>query len=205
LITGEALCYDKKGDQYKDFALAAAMGVSYKSRSKTGGDIAQRRAVIDHRLNGEKHNWPDSVSVKQFIQIESSQGETLLSLQQDEAISPLLHLVQYGQGRIGYLATSDDLTLMQAAIDTMMAAVPAVVTPAGEQVVLTYQKERKQWVLHILSEADLEINIDSRFADPEKIVQLYPVSGWTATSARHPRGMRVRVTGRVPDRLIMLR
>jgi hypothetical protein len=145
-----------------------------------------------------------SAGFRNLVEYEPVDGETLARVMVDGQAKPLAHARQEGKGRIVYLATSEDIGLVRSVVDAMAGAAPAAPTPAGSQVVLTRQPQKKRWVLHLLADGDYTIDIDSRFATPAGVAERYPQAGWSASVEKTAKGIRIRVSGGASDRLLAL-
>jgi len=205
LVSGEALCYDEKGYPQKDFSLAGELGVACDSIQDWS-----RTPIRSVPIHVDKEEWrniplPQTFEPSRWVKTIPAKGETILSMEMDGEKVPLLHLSPLGRGEIAYLATSDNIALMQAVIDGMMGKVPISVQPANEQVIMTFQEAEKRWILHLIGDAELEITIAKPYAAPQRIERIYPEHGWSASSEVDGSHLTIHAGRGAENRVIVLK
>lgn len=198
LVAGDALRHDAQGREQKEFALADAMGVTFRGNESAGEGCEVSGSLPDGA-------GTPAVKVRGFVATEARQGETLLRVRRGEKAWPLLHVNRVGKGRMAYLATAEAAELMQAAADLLAGAPPVKMTPGGEhQVVLTAQPAQKRWVLHLISNGDYAIELNREFVAATRIVARYPQAGWECSVEETGGGLRIKASGAACDRLVVL-
>jgi len=132
-------------------------------------------------------------------------GETVLRVKSPDGPIPLLHSNPYGKGRVAYLAATQDLDFVRSIIDFLAGPPPVRCEPPDRQAVLTYQKEQGRWALHLVDDGDYVVHTHRAFAEPEKVVGLYPAEGWQAQAEATENGLRIEVSGAAKDRILVLK
>jgi nicotinamidase-related amidase len=205
LITGEALCYDEKGERQKNFSLSEEMGISYDSLFCLQDSTKKAYSVNKIGREWENEQLPNNVELNRLVKVKPVHGKTVLSINMDGNNIPLLTTNETGKGTIAYLATSDDINLTRNVINAMSGSFPMTVYPDSEQVIMTYQEIEKQWILHILSDEELVIDIDHHYANPKRIIKIYPENGWKAETQKKAYGLRIHAAKGAQNRLIVLK
>lgn len=111
----------------------------------------------------------------------------------------------YGKGRITYLAATQDLDFVRSIIDFLAGPPPVRCEPPDRQAVLTCQKEQGRWALHLVDNGDYVVYVYRAFAQPGKVVGLYPAEGWQARAEATESGLRIEVSGAAKDRILVLK
>jgi hypothetical protein len=148
---------------------------------------------------------PDRAPSRRLVVVRETAGETVCRVRNGGVDSPLLHVNRLGQGRILYLATSEDVDLIRKVVDWALEDwAPVRLTPPGKQAILTRQSGASRWVLHLLSDGDYDIDIDKRSAPVSEVIEAYPANGWRYNAQSTARSMRIHVQAGT-DRLLVLR
>ena len=93
--------------------------------------------------------------------------------------------------------------LTEQVIDDLAGPMPIVVSPADRRVILARQERHGRWILHLLSDGDVSVDIHPDYATPTKIAGRYPADGWSAELKTTLSGVRVEVRGNAKDRLLV--
>jgi hypothetical protein len=147
---------------------------------------------------------PEHLSLGPCVETRAAQGDSLWRLERGQESLPLLHVNSLGSGRFAYLATSDSLELTERVLDWLAGPVPVTVTPPDKQVVLAWQPVQSRWVLHLISDGDLSVDIRGRPAPIHKVIDRYPPQGWSCKLEQTGSGVRLQVRGSRRDRLVAL-
>jgi hypothetical protein len=132
-------------------------------------------------------------------------GEMGLSLSTQPL--PKRHEKQYGKGKLVYLASPYGTGDLVKEMDSMASSYPVTLEStrgAKNQAILTRQKSRNRWILHLISDGDYAVDIGKDFAAAARIAGQYPAEGWQATLEPTERGVRIKVRGKAKDRLLVL-
>jgi len=149
--------------------------------------------------------WPADRIIGPIEKVRSTRGRSIIATKDEDGNTViLLHVNEYGSGRIAYLAASADTALMHEVIDVLVGAKPVTVTPANKQAILTHQQSQSRWVLHLLSDGDYVVEIHRDFAAPKNTVGQFPADGWSSDIKRTETGLCVTVRGQAKDRLLVL-
>ena len=181
LVIGDALRHDEKGRPLADFALARELGVSY-----VGAAVA-------------------APPVKRLTLVRATAGQTLEAAKLDGVSHPLLHENKLGQGRCVYLGSLDAVDFIVQTIERLAGQPPACVVGAPEKrVALTHQPDKNRWILHLLSDGDYWLTINTASVPATRVTAHYPAVGWAHRIERTEAGLRIEVKGPAPDRLLVL-
>lgn len=209
LLAGEALRYDEAGAPLPDFALASEMGIHLLHRPPDHLPL-EFTPEWTGRTSSEpaRQGVYPSVTVpalrrQVLTSVEATQGRTLIYADSGGKSWPVAHVRDYGKGRIAYLAISDAMDLLAPLIDKLIASVPVVVE-AKHQAVLTHQAAQQRWILHLLSDGDMALEINRDWAPVEKVVGRYPNSGFDYRAETGRTGLKLTVKGTARDRLLVL-
>ncbi len=213
LLAGHALRYDEGGLAMEDFALGKEMGVRYDQSLYRLADTSNTSALIRLQLpiKMELHDakewsdrkFPATIAANSLIRILPFEGQTVLSTEYDGQSIPVLHVNYQGKGRIAYLSVSEDVDLMQSAINAMTRSLP-VTTTGGKRVILTRQNKEKRWILHLIGDGDFIVDIHHDYAAPQKVISQYPETGWQYKMEKTATGLQIRVKGDRKNRLLVL-
>jgi hypothetical protein len=184
--------------EQQDFALSREMGVSYLGTAESQNDLA----IAGKSPAG---SLPAPSRIRNLVRARPAAGKTLLGVPWDGTSYPLLHVNTYGKGKIAYLASLDSVELTRNVMDWLSGPPPAAVEgPGGKQVVLTYQPRQGRWILHLISEGDYTVQLRGDHVPVHRISASYPEGNWNWRADRTAIGMRVKVSGPVGDRLLVL-
>ncbi|MEI6785643.1 MAG: hypothetical protein WCQ21_32550 [Verrucomicrobiota bacterium] len=190
-----------KGDlhRYKCLVLPETSGL-------TPGEVAGLKEYVRRGgqllLSGGALCYDDKGLPLQDFALAKEMGVSLLSRP-----LPKRHEQEYGNGKIVYLASPYDTGDLVKELDTMVPECPLTTGGAGpvtNQAILTWQKSRKRWILHLISDGDYTADIRKDFASAARIAGKYPADGWEAALELTETGVRVKVRGNAKDRLLVL-
>ncbi len=198
LIIGDAMRYDANGKPLSDFSLARVMGVSFIKRHDNPGSIELRGTGVI-----ETGHFPVVIKAKAFNEVNVKQGETLIMGEIDGDKMPVLHVNSYEKGRIAYLATSDNISLIQAAAYSLIGHLQ-MKTSENKQAVVTRQEKEGRWILHLIDDGDMTVQLDSRYCSASQVVGQYP-SGWSYQAEMTPLGLKIKAGDESKDRLLVLK
>ncbi|MEJ7605486.1 MAG: hypothetical protein WKF37_04295 [Bryobacteraceae bacterium] len=144
---------------------------------------------------------PESIDTAGLVTVKPIRGETLAYVNVGNEKLPLLHAVKHGKGSVHYLATTRDQKLLQSVIESI--AGPGVVQP-DQQVILTRQPGQSRWILHLLSDGDYAVTINTGIAPVSTVAGQYPRTGWTGRIEKTNAGVKIHVQGAATNRLLVL-
>lgn len=140
--------------------------------------------------------------------VRATSGKNVLTtLVKDGLTLPLLHLQPFGQGRIAYLASSQDVDLTRSAINALIGGMPITVNPGNKQAILNWQKQgagKGRWILHFIQDGDYVVTLRSDYASPQKIIGQYPDTAWPASLESRGDSIEIKAGGSDKDRLLVL-
>jgi len=199
LVAGDALRHDASGHEQPDFAMAAPMGVNFRQVAD-----APDGATLSGRLPGDSPL--PACKFRSLAAVEPRRGDTPLWLKHQEKSWPLLQVNRLGAGSVAYLASMDSVELVQTVMDSLAGPPPVVVTPCEScQAVLTTQPDKRQWVLHLISDGDYSVELNRRHVPATRIVDRYPKEGWQCQNERIATGLSLMIRGPARDRLLVLK
>lgn len=188
---------------YVGLTAPQAVTMNFSSPGPTGKGSSKASVKPGPDAGWAQMPQPQMIDAGALVQVTSTAGQTLLSADAGGQTVPLLHVNAVGKGRIIYLATSKDVKLMEDVIASLAPNAPAQ-PDAGKQVILTRQAKQKRWVLHLLSDGNYAVDIRKPFASPTRVVSQYPADGWSCEVQKTDSGLRIMVTGKATDRLLVL-
>lgn len=192
VVMGDALLYNEQGEQNADFALAKAMGVQFVGNVTTDNDFS-----VTYGGTSEK--------ITDLTQVRPTDGKTLEWLTHNGQKIPLVHLNDWGKGKVMYIASASAETVLRNATDHYFGELPIHVEN-GKQVVLTHQPDLDRWILHLIDEGDYQIRIKRDFAAFGKIDATFPDSSHLQTDIKSDgTDWLITVKGDLADRLLVLK
>ena len=199
LLTGVATLFDAKGKVRDNFAFADKLGLNFESMvtgKEDGVSIIAGSSWNDRTLPSKVKGAMVGTTVEA--------GTSLAEFVVDKQNFPLFHTRPFGNGVFAYLATNDSVNLTTEAIDHLVGPSPLVTTPSDKKAYLTWQKNKKRWILHLMDKGEYTIEISADYANPSKISDKYPAAGWKCNIDKTADSVRITVSGDVDDRFIVL-
>ncbi len=200
LVIGDALRHDTHGKPLPDFALADDMGVQW--RGEFQGETA---FSVEGPLLPRFGQVPSPTGP--IVDAEVTAGNTLLwAVATGTRRLPLLHVRNLGRGRIAWLAAVLPGRLVFQIVEYLAGPPPIKVTePAEGLALLAHQRSTGRWILHLITEGKLEIQVDAKRVPIRGIETLYPPQGWEVLlRVQGDRTYLTATEGRT-DRLIVFR
>ena len=167
------------------------------------GGAAGRTVRLDVTDAWQKHKPPLELVADRWNEVRVLAGQTPITGSVDNRTFPVLHAADHGKGRIVYLASSSSTTLIVSTIDAL-AGPPPVIVSGDKRVVFTRQAKQNRWILHLISQGEYTVDIHRDYAIPTRIVEQYPVQGWSCDLTAIDTGVRITVTGAADNRLLIL-
>ena len=197
LLTGQATLWDAAGRRLDNFVMFEQLGLKFDRFVPGPARVAAAPA------------WPGCVLPEQivkqtFVGTTPVSGTTLASLVCDGNSWPLIHVNQTGKGRFAYLATSASQELTVAAIDYLRGPQPVVTSPGDKRAYLTWQPQARRWVLHLMDDGDVVVDIRHDMAAPTRVVACYPAAGCRADLRTTETGINLAVGGTARNRLLIM-
>ena len=126
-------------------------------------------------------------------------------LASESVTPPLLHINDCGKGRIAYLPSLNSPEVTQRAIASLAGAAPLRMDePQQALALLTRQPVKKRWILHLISDGDCTVTLSQAQVPVSKVTAQFPTGGWTYRAEPATNGLRISVSGREKDRLLVL-
>lgn len=200
LITGDALLFDEKGDPQNDFGLAKELGLRYETilNDSVQSDIKIKNSKLKKTLT-EK-----TVQLAGMVKTSPVSGKTWVFAASKGQEFPLVHSNEFGKGKIVYVASSAATEIIEQVGNILTGKLSIIVSDPEKQVILSHQKDKDRYILHLLGDGDYSISIDGDFADITKGIDQYPAQGWSYDVERTKNGVTIHVRGNAQDRLLVL-
>jgi hypothetical protein len=103
LVTGDALLFNKTGDNRDDFSLSEELGLHFESIIT---DSLETDIKIHNSKSEKLFKLLGKVQLAGIVQTTPASGETLVSTSYKGKEFTLLHINKYGKGKIAYVASS---------------------------------------------------------------------------------------------------
>lgn len=200
LVIGDALRHDSHGRPMPDFALAEEMGIHWR------GEV---RVDLGTSIEGpllEQYSLVTSLTGS-IVKAEVTAGQTLLwAVVEGKDRLPVFHIRELGRGKIAWLASISPADMVFQIVQHLAGPAPlTVLKPVDGQGILAQQSSRERWVIHLISDGDIEIEVDTKRVPIQSVEALYPPQGWDVSVRMHEDRARILATGRTSDRLVVFR
>lgn len=207
VVMGDALWHDAKGEKLEQFGFQEELGLrldsslAIKDTTVLSKHVFKAADGLDYLLEGV----PDSARVTEFVSSSPVEGNTLLWTEMEGDEVPLVHMNEYGQGKLMYFATASLPELVKRTVQAYFGKLP-IREKHGKQAILTAQEDKKRHILHLIDDGNYELNIDAKFSKFSNVVSKYPLSDdWDATFIKNDDGgVTIQVSGDTKDRLLVL-
>jgi hypothetical protein len=202
VVTGDALLFDETGEMRDDFSMSEELGLTFKNIIKDS--LLADMKMIDAEF--QKESIPtDQVPLAGVVQTSAIAGRTLVSTQLNDKEFPLVHINQYGQGSIAYVASAGSTDLVRQTGDLLTGPMSLVVSNPEKQVILSRQEKSQRYILHFLGDGDYSVFISRDFAEISESMSQYPSFGWIHSLSQTGNGIQIQVSGDADNRLLVLR
>ena len=200
LVTGDALLFDEKGDPRNNFSMATELGLRYEGilNDSTLTDIKVKNRQLKNTLK-EK-----TVQLAGMVKTSPVSGKTWASVSANGGEFPLVHSNDLGKGKMIYVASSASTEIIEQVGNIITGKLSINVSDPEKQVILSHQKDKDRYILHLLGDGVYSVSINGDFAGITKGLDQYPAQGWDYKLERTKNGVTIHVGGDAPNRLLVL-